>query len=301
VLFLDEFEKLYSPHSGGQQEFLTLLDGTSGSRHLFLFTVNDTHLLDEHMLNRPGRIHYHIPFQGLDSATIAAYCQEHLQAQEELPTIQALAELFTAFNFDMLQTLVSEMNAFGEPAVEAVKLLNITPTDGRDEYTLFTTLEDEDGERITTKSWWRGDPLFDSTHVFEVWKMKDKRMAGERVTVRREDATLFQPLKRQYSFSKGNATFTLIGEPKRADAHTWWHALKASPASHSAHEEGCPGCGRERKAPGVICRPTPTEWPVAEHGEVYWCALQKFYFTATGELFLPALQREATAAGATSF
>lgn len=127
VIFMDEFEKIFH-EAQAQEEVLGLLDGTHSSRHLFVLTVNDTHRMDKHLKNRPGRLYYHIEFHGLDESFVSDYCGEHLRKQEWVSDVKRVASLFDAFNFDMLQALVEEVNRFGEPPLQAVRYLNISPT-----------------------------------------------------------------------------------------------------------------------------------------------------------------------------
>lgn len=135
VVFMDEFEKVFGqPES--QEEILGLLDGTHRSRHLFVLTVNDTHRMDKHLKNRPGRLYYHIEFQGLEESFVEEYCQEHLKKEEWIADVKRVASLFDAFNFDMLQALVEEVNRFNEPPLQAVRLLNITPAALEESYTI---------------------------------------------------------------------------------------------------------------------------------------------------------------------
>ena len=131
VVFMDEFEKVFNEVEA-QEEILGLLDGIHRSRHLFVLTVNDTHRMNKHLKNRPGRLYYHIEFQGLEAAFVEEYCAEHLKNQEWVADVKRVAALFAAFNFDMLQALVEEVNRFDEPPLVAVRLLNISPA-GLDE------------------------------------------------------------------------------------------------------------------------------------------------------------------------
>lgn len=135
VIFMDEFEKVFGK-SEAQEEILGLLDGTNQSRHLFVLTVNDTNRMDKHLKNRPGRLYYHIEFQGLEEAFVEDYCREHLQREEWINDVKRVASLFDAFNFDMLQALVEEVNRFDEAPLQAVRLLNITPATLEEAYTV---------------------------------------------------------------------------------------------------------------------------------------------------------------------
>lgn len=221
LIFIDEFEKTYSSATQ-QEEFLSILDGTSSSRHLFLFTVNDSNSVNKHMLNRPGRIHYRIDFEGLDEAFIRSYCADKLDYPDELDAILLIASCFEHFNFDQLKTLVEEINYYGEPALEAVRLLNISPeTMDRD---FLISVVDADGVDQNGHSRWRGNLLTAEVFNFETWPHSDRSWPIV-LTMTREDAVLFDPQADIYKFSKDGYTVTLQGKEARVAKTKWWDAI----------------------------------------------------------------------------
>lgn len=126
ILVFDEFEKVYPKES--QEQILTLLDGVFSSTKLFIFTSNDKYKIDIHMQNRPGRIFYMLDFYGLDEAFVKEYCEERLNNKTHIRSVLNTKMLFDAFNFDMLQALVEEMNRYNESASQALRYLNIKPS-----------------------------------------------------------------------------------------------------------------------------------------------------------------------------
>jgi hypothetical protein len=125
IILFDEFEKVYDMDK--QKEVLTLLDGIYPSNKLYVFTVNDKWKLDVNMKNRPGRIFYSIDYKGIEEQFIREYCEDNLNNKSQIDHIVRIKTLFSAFNFDMLQALVEEMNRFNEDPFEAIRLLNIKP------------------------------------------------------------------------------------------------------------------------------------------------------------------------------
>lgn len=125
VVIFDEFEKVYDPKE--QTEVLTLLDGVFPTKKLWIFTVNDKYRIDDHMKNRPGRIYYHIEYEGLSPDFIREYCDEQLGNKTETENVVKVSSLFYRFNFDMLKAMVEEMNRYDESALEVLKLLNAKP------------------------------------------------------------------------------------------------------------------------------------------------------------------------------
>lgn len=126
VILFDEFEKVYDRET--QPAILTLLDGVFPTRKLFVLTCNDKWRVDDHMRNRPGRIYYMLDFRGLSLDFIREYCEENLNDKGQVDPVCKASSMFSEFNFDMLKSLVEEMNRYGETAQEAIKLLNTKPT-----------------------------------------------------------------------------------------------------------------------------------------------------------------------------
>jgi hypothetical protein len=138
VVVFDEFEKTHTKQQ--QEAMLTLLDGVFQGRKLFILTCNDQWSVDEHMLNRPGRLFYHLEFLGLSASAIREYCEENLsegnKKNKYIDQIVQMASFFDSFNFDMVQALVEEMNRFSEDPFEAVQMLNIRPRRGSAKHTV---------------------------------------------------------------------------------------------------------------------------------------------------------------------
>lgn len=157
AIVFDEFEKVYDRND--QEEILTLLDGVFPSKKLFLFTCNDKYRVDFHMRNRPGRIYYMIDFKGLDGKFITEYCEDVLNEKKHIPTIVSIASIFAEFNFDMLKSLVEEMNRYNETPQEALELLNAKPEfDNGTEYDLVITQDGKEIEHTDSKKF-NGNPL----------------------------------------------------------------------------------------------------------------------------------------------
>jgi hypothetical protein len=125
IVIFDEFEKTYDKDD--QEKILTLLDGVFNSTKLFILTSNDKWKIDVNMRNRPGRIFYLLEFRGVDEAFVRDYCHEKLNNKSYIQSICNLLTMFDAFNFDMLQSLVEEMNRYEESPQDALKFLNIKP------------------------------------------------------------------------------------------------------------------------------------------------------------------------------
>jgi len=143
VVIFDEFEKLYDREA--QEAILTLFDGVYTARNkIMIITCNDKFAVQGFFHNRPGRIRYSISFEGLDADFIEEFCNEKLDDQSYLDKIIALAATCDEFNFDMLQSLVRELNQYGGDLEDAVEILNVKPMIGGRQPRWITTVETPD-------------------------------------------------------------------------------------------------------------------------------------------------------------
>ena len=126
AILFDEFEKTYDERDE-QEAILTLLDGVFPTKKLFMLTCNDKWRVDIHMRNRPGRIYYMLDFKGLGADFIREYCNDNLNNKVHIETIVNVGSLFAEFNFDMLKSLIEEMNRYNESPQEALEMLNAKP------------------------------------------------------------------------------------------------------------------------------------------------------------------------------
>jgi hypothetical protein len=162
VVIFDEFEKTYPREV--QEAMLTLLDGVYPSKKLFILTCNDKYRINEQMKNRPGRLFYRIEYTGMEDAFIREYAADNLEdpSTKNIDDIVSIASVFAAFNFDMLQALIEEMNRYGEDAKTANKYLNARPDSDDVElvYDLELIVDGEsvDPEYVYTKQW-HGNPI----------------------------------------------------------------------------------------------------------------------------------------------
>lgn len=125
VLLFDEFEKVYDEED--QELILTLLDGAYHSQKLFIFTCNNKWKINDNMRNRPGRIYYMLEYKGLSNDFIEEYCMENMKNTMHAASLCRIASLFDQFSFDMLQTIVEEMNRYDESPQEVLDMINARP------------------------------------------------------------------------------------------------------------------------------------------------------------------------------
>jgi len=128
VVFFDEFEKVYNEPEQ-QQDLLSLFDGVYTTKKLFVLTANNKYKVDEHFHNRPGRIYYVKEYGGLTEDFVKEYCEDNLlpQYKHHAPLFNMLCDLIDDFSFDMLQSVVEEVNRYGETPQKAIELVNVRP------------------------------------------------------------------------------------------------------------------------------------------------------------------------------
>ena len=153
VVLFDEFDKTFcgkSDERGSatdpQTEMLTLFDGISQGKKLFIITCNELRRLNDYLVNRPGRFHYHFRFDYPDNDAIVEYLQDRGIPQSEITKVCSFAGK-VKLNYDCLRAIAFELE-IGEKFEDAIKDLNIINI-AEERYTI--TLFFKDGSHTTTK------------------------------------------------------------------------------------------------------------------------------------------------------
>lgn len=131
MILFDEFDKTFGDvnardgESSPQTALLTLFDGLSGGKKLFVVTCNELRKLNEYLINRPGRFHYHFRFDYPSAAEIKQYLQDKLcdEYYGEIDNVVSFAGK-VSLNYDCLRSIAFELN-HGLSFAEAIKDLNI--------------------------------------------------------------------------------------------------------------------------------------------------------------------------------
>lgn len=125
VLF-DEYDKTFDEMKYNcQAEMLSLFDGMSTGKKLFVITCNEIDDLSSFLLNRPGRFHYHFRFTYPTVSEIQSYMEDKLEEQYygEIENVIAFS-LRMKLNYDCLRAIAFELNT-GSSFREAIEDLNI--------------------------------------------------------------------------------------------------------------------------------------------------------------------------------
>jgi hypothetical protein len=161
VIVFDEFEKVY--HKKEDQDLiLTIFDGLSHGRRLFIATVNDAYKISEFMINRPGRFYYKIDFASLSNEAIEEYCKDRLGDDSDFANeIISLVPSFKLFSFDMLAAICEERLRHKESFDDIVKILNVKPLGRIERKYRLKLIDRRTKKEIPTLSGsvWGGEPL----------------------------------------------------------------------------------------------------------------------------------------------
>lgn len=127
VIVFDEFEKIFSSdHRGDDQaQFLSLFDGMSATKRLYILSVNDLAKLNDFMQNRPGRFHYHMRFTYPAADMIRTYLKDQAPSAgaDDIRDVVNFSRRFD-LTFDHLRAIAFELN-LGESFLDVVGDLNI--------------------------------------------------------------------------------------------------------------------------------------------------------------------------------
>lgn len=129
MVMVDEFDKLYAEKEH-QDGLLTLLDGVGGYNKLFVLTKNDGYV-SEFLRNRPSRVFYSFSYKKLPKSTLDDYLAKNLENKAFLADFETLYNLSSDLNFDVIQSLVEELNRYpNDKFSDALTLMGISINEG---------------------------------------------------------------------------------------------------------------------------------------------------------------------------
>lgn len=134
VLF-DEFDKTFGEvkaedgKASPQANLLSLFDGVSGGKKLFVITCNNMWKLNEYLINRPGRFHYHFRFEYPSPTEVREYLEDKLPKKQygEIDAVVMFSQKVN-LNYDCLRAIAFEIGR-GEDFKTAIADLNILNTE----------------------------------------------------------------------------------------------------------------------------------------------------------------------------
>ena len=141
VLF-DEFDKTFrsTRDNDDQAKLLSLFDGTAGGKKLFVVTCNELYGLNNYIVNRPGRFHYHFRFDYPSPENVREYLEDKLNPKYfgEIDKVIEFSRKIS-LNYDCLRAIAFELNS-GNSFADAIADLNIMTTE-EEEYRVYLFFE----------------------------------------------------------------------------------------------------------------------------------------------------------------
>ncbi len=166
MILFDEFDKakMKKDDEDPQANMLSLFDGTSVGKKLYVVTCNYLNGLNDYLVNRPGRFHYHFRFDYPDAEGIREYLADKVTEAgrgqiEEVVNFSKKVDL----NYDCLRAIAFEINQ-GATFAEAVKDLNIVNLE-EERYTLVLRMTNGTTFQNTSV----GMDLFDKGAYLHTW------------------------------------------------------------------------------------------------------------------------------------
>lgn len=126
MILFDEYDKTFDEKKHNcQAEMLSLFDGVSARKKLFVITCNEIQSLSQYLINRPGRFHYHFRFLYPTADEIRDYMEDKLDKQyyDEIENVIAFSVRMN-LNYDCLRSIAFELNN-GLKFQQAINDLNI--------------------------------------------------------------------------------------------------------------------------------------------------------------------------------
>lgn len=112
MILFDEYDKTFDEKKHNcQAEMLSLFDGVSAGKKLFVITCNEIQSLSQYLINRPGRFHYHFRFLYPTADEIRDYMEDKLDKQyyDEIENVIAFSVRMN-LNYDCLRSIAFELN-----------------------------------------------------------------------------------------------------------------------------------------------------------------------------------------------
>lgn len=126
MILFDEYDKTFDEKKHNcQAEMLSLFDGVSAGKKLFVITCNEIQSLSQYLINRPGRFHYHFRFLYPTADEIRDYMEDKLDKQyyDEIENVIAFSVRMN-LSYDCLRSIAFELNN-GLKFQQAINDLNI--------------------------------------------------------------------------------------------------------------------------------------------------------------------------------
>ncbi len=141
IVIFDEFEKNYNQEDDKIAPFLSMLDGSSNTRALFVLTTNNK--VNDFLKNRLGRIRYSVAFNPLNVNQIKNILSKCLEDLTKVDEVASKLMKIKSVSIDNVINIADEINMFPDRSViDSLKMLNLTNDSVR--YTISETVNGVD-------------------------------------------------------------------------------------------------------------------------------------------------------------
>lgn len=126
IFFIDEFEKVYAEPEE-KNFFLSIMDGVSKSRHLYIVTSNSEDI-GEFFDSRPGRVRYHKHYEHLSDEVIIEIIEDKLKNKANQQAVTDYIMGLTEISIDSLTCIIEECNLYDEVPSAFMSFFNVKNT-----------------------------------------------------------------------------------------------------------------------------------------------------------------------------
>ena len=245
IIVFDEFDKTFcgkKEHEGTaldpQTETLTLFDGMTQGKKLFVITCNEIRKLNDYLVNRPGRFHYHLRFEFPVDDEVREYMTDKLDAKYhgEIEKVVAFSHKVN-LNYDCLRAIVFELST-GLPFEEAIKDLNILKVENEWTTLVVYFTNGEKSERRQLIDMWSEEKVKFEFQDKEDWDFYVEFTPGDNVydytrggvIIRGEDVKL--DWQNDYYDSWADLDEEDTQDPRKVAKAQWFHDRQNQQVSH---------------------------------------------------------------------
>lgn len=139
VVVFDEFGKMYDRDD--QDYLLTFMDGSMSQKRLILLTENDQFLVNNFMMNRPGRILYHFEYGRLGKDVVQELCFDNDVPEKETKDIIDATSTVKELNIDIIKAIIGEWKIHREPIKDIIEDMNIQNRGSTEQFTLIKLVD----------------------------------------------------------------------------------------------------------------------------------------------------------------
>lgn len=124
IILIDEYDKVF----GTRTDLLAVMDGASSGlyRRVFMLTTNSVFGVNENMLQRPGRIRYHLEFNGLNTEQVNEIVSKSLKDKNRHTELVEFIMSLHNVTIDIVTRVIEEVNIHeGVTTKTLARIMNI--------------------------------------------------------------------------------------------------------------------------------------------------------------------------------